>query len=286
LEADDKYFSRKELFSGAAEFRNVMHPILAVYAFRPPQREWFSPLSARYLDGAEGSERDAIDNVERLTRAVVSLMASSLKLDETITVNAKDAQVMAIMEDTLLALLARLQFEQGYVLNTFYTGLIPILNFFGPDGTIMATSDTSMSALIPNGLLTTGAAGQRRFLLKETARYIELFQMDDEADKPFHYLAGLRLRQAQEQGLVLPKTILPTGALTTAPMTVGSLPIVTTPQIMPDQYQTVMAAPYAAYGAYGAYAPGAEIILPVRGGQSAKSAKKISAKRRSISKRV
>jgi hypothetical protein len=253
LETNDKFFDRRELFYGASEFRSVMHPILAAYAFRPPQKIWRSPLSARYTEGADGSEMMAIDNVEKLARAVVSIMSNELSVKEFITVNAADAQVMAIMEDTLMALLARLQFLHGYVLNTYNNTPQVIRDFYGP----AAVEDVSVSTLRMN-LLSIGVDGQRRFLNKELIRYLEMFQLDDEADKPLHYLPQLRLKQAQAQGLVVPKPFLdPTAAVLG---NVGT-PAVALPMVMPqkipsDQYYfignppntTVMGAAAAAGG--------------------------------------
>jgi hypothetical protein len=243
LEKDDKFFNRREMFAGAGEFRNVMHPILAAYAFRPPQRTWYSPLSARYLDGATGTEALAVDNVERMARAVVSLMADPpLGVTEVITLNNQDAQVMAIMEDTLVALLARLQFLHGYVVNTYYQGETPIAirGLYGPDGELI-NGPTTMTEMVRNGLLTIGVDGQRRYLTKELARYLEMFQLDDEPAVALHYLPALRLRQAQQQGLVLPKVSVPApGAV--APLGYPMIPMVP-PSARPDEYQTIVTPP-------------------------------------------
>ena len=226
------------MFAGASEFRNVMHPILAAYAFRPPQRTWYSPLSARYLDGAEGTESTAIDNVEKMARAVVALMRQPpLSVTESIVLSSRDAQVMAIMEDTLMALLARLQFLNGYVVNTFYPDSIAIAGFYDAAGSAIETSVT-MTDVVRNGLLSIGADGQRRYLTKELARYLEMFQLDDEADKPLHYLPALRLRQAQEQGLVVPTIHMQTTPSMSFPM----MPV--PPSMMkPDEYQTIVTPP-------------------------------------------
>jgi hypothetical protein len=237
LEKYNKFFSRKELFAGASEFRAVMHPILAAFAFRPPQRTWYSPLSARYLEDANGTEVAAIDNIEGITRALANTMFTELNVKDSVTYATEDSYIMAIVEDVLLAYLARLQFLHGYALNTFYGPPVLVnaadytaVSIRGATAELLSTIDATSG---------TGAPGaQRRFLTKELARYLELFQLEDEA-KPLHYLSELRKRQAQQMGLVLPKTQMP--GLTTNGV---SLPFVAAaPGIKPDEYQTFSATP-------------------------------------------
>lgn len=219
LEAADKFFNRKELFSGAGEFKMVMHPILAAYAFRPPQRTWYSPLSARYLEGATGTEANAIANLGVLIGQITSQMRQApLEVtDDAINFDAADGTIMAIVEDTLMALLARLQFLHGYVVNTHVVGQDLVRQ-----------------------LLATVDVGQRRYLTKELARYLEMFQMDDEGT-PLHYLPALRLRQAQEQGLVVPR--IPPQSLAATAVQLPLPLAVPYPQQRPDEYQRIVNPP-------------------------------------------
>jgi hypothetical protein len=213
LEANDKFFKRSDMFVGAGEFAAVMHPILAAFAFRPPQRTWYSPLTARYLDGAfnalaeqdtppgaqgfgrgaepmnlggeasaagvPGIEASAITNVQLFAQSVASEMSTALNIRDSVSLDADDARVMAIVEDTTMARLARLQYIHGHVVNTL-NGAFPMV------------SD-----------LLNVSGKQRLFLSKEFVRYLEIFQLTDVAT-PFHYLTGLRMRQAAQQGLAVP----------------------------------------------------------------------------------
>lgn len=236
LEAANKFFSRRELFAGAGEFRMVMHPVLAAYAFRPPQRTWYSPLSARWLEGAEGPELEAIRNVNVFTQQVMLLMAAEpLSVTESVTVTDADSRIMAIAEDMAMALLARLQFMYGYVVNT---------NF-----------ETVKGAVIGDiGLLSMGPDGQRRFLTKEFARYLEMFQIYDAGAGGLHYLPALRLRQAKEQGLVIPTMPIPPVAATGVPLPMS----VPQEAPKPDIYLRQVNPPEYTY-----IGPGAAVVVPV-----------------------
>jgi len=223
LEAANKFFKRSEMFYGASEFRNVLHPILAEYSFKAPQKAWYSPLINRYTDGAGDVEARAIDDVEAFGRQLLTLMRDQLKIEMTWMLNDADTQVMALVEDYVLSLLARLQYIHGYVVNTYASPIDAIVR----------------------SLLSIGSQGERRFLDKEFARYIELFQLDDEPEKQLHYLALLRLRQAKDNGLVLPKPLQINNTLNG----INSWsPIQINPQnIPPNQFQTVYAPPNIVY---------------------------------------
>lgn len=153
LEMADKFFNRRELFQGAQQFADYMHPFIRQYAFNPPARVWFSPLSARYLDDAKGIEAVAIGNLRTLIGHICA--CANLK-SGAILPPGKDSCVMAIVEDTLLALLARLQHLENRVVNT-----------------------ARVCHQLVEELLTTD---QQRYLKKEVRNYLETFPLGHETD--------------------------------------------------------------------------------------------------------
>jgi len=148
LEAADHLINRREIFRGAEEFVEYMHPVIKEYAFRPPSRIWDSPLSPRYLDDAKGEEAIAIGNLRTLMghASAVKMVAVGEP-----RIQVKDAYLMAVVEDTFMALLARLQYLHNRAINTSRVGHQIVEEF--------------------------RRSNQRRFLTKELYNYLDTFQL-------------------------------------------------------------------------------------------------------------
>jgi hypothetical protein len=241
LETANVYFIRREMFAGAEPFARVMQDTLQKYVFSPPVRIWKSPIGERYLDNAVGVEADAIDDVELLAYATVALMKSKLNTSVTIVLDRDDAQIMGVMEDTMLALLCRMQYLHRHTLNTWSDEVIPV----GGSGLTVTGRDFGVvPRAIADRLLSIGQVGERKFLTKQFARYLELYRLDDE-NTALHYLEGLAIEQAKAMGLQLPNLQAATAALTArvGSMTMFGTPTVAVPAVMPDQFQTIIQSP-------------------------------------------
>ncbi len=246
LEEKYKFFDRKTLFAGAEPHRNIMHRYLRVYAFAPPTSTWISPISARYSqlpapnsDQFRKSEAQALGNVRDLNDKI-GYAANSGKLAQDVTAkdpsapgqpgikiplkykkigreqdfwlgvegpqstaenyNSQEAsdlgsnpamgfydnRVMGIVEDELLSMLARLQYVLGYVINT------------------NASWFTNEISDAQDGLMDLH---QSKYLTRELNRYLATFQLED-VNNLFHRLPQLRMAQARQMGIPLPKSIM------------------------------------------------------------------------------
>lgn len=221
LEAKGQYFNRRDLFEGKEPFREVMHRYLRVYAFTPPQNTWYSPLSGRYIQLPQppapfpADEMAALDGLKALHDGVI-MAALTGKPDSGLpegfrvplkyrgfgtagllntpgggptavmpsTFTASEARTVGVVEDELLSMLARLQYINGFAINT------------GGD------TPVDIAGIVRN-LLGTKV---RRFLSREMVRYLEMFNLDER--DVLHRLPGLRMREAAERGLVLPKSAM------------------------------------------------------------------------------
>jgi hypothetical protein len=246
LEEKYKFFDRKTLFAGAEPHRNIMHRYLRVYAFAPPTSTWISPISARYAqlpapdsDQFRKSEAQALGNVRDLNDKI-GYAANSGKLAQDVTAkdpsapgqpgikiplkykkmgreqdfwlgvegpqqtaenyNSEEAsdlgsnpamgfydnRVMGIVEDELLSMLARLQYVLGYVINT------------------NASWFTNEISDAQDGLMDLH---QSKYLTRELNRYLATFQLED-VNNVFHRLPQLRMAQARQMGIPLPKSVM------------------------------------------------------------------------------
>jgi len=146
LEKADVEFKRSMLFEGWRAFDDMMHPDLREYASRPPVQIWMSPLSTRYTyvpnselnEAFTGSERNsegvAIVALNALQRRIVDAIQGKTDASNSVdqrfvipTFNAYDVRqasqtypqaaqisglqstIVGVMEDNILAILARLQ---------------------------------------------------------------------------------------------------------------------------------------------------------------------------------
>jgi hypothetical protein len=218
LEAKRQYFNRPDLFEGKEPFKAVMHRYLRVFAFTPPQNEWYSPLSGRYIALPEKdkgvfppSEEAALNTLQLLNDLVVrtalagspasgisegfriplkyrtffgnrvNQVANTTLLDPRWS--QEDKRVVGIAEDEVLSTLARLQFIHGYAINL--NGNEDLKN-------------TSDALLKPE---------HRRYLSRELVRYLDMFSLED-GQPALHRLPGLRMKAAAERGFVMPKSAM------------------------------------------------------------------------------
>lgn len=195
LEANRKYFDRKDLLGGSsAADKKEMHPILRKYVETPPTDIWFSPLTHRYLRmDADANkypeEATTLTNLNTLYGAIVDSLNAGytsksnanvrLRLPVPLKGNTPVMDTMAFAEDYLMGLLERLQYA-GYAYNM---------------GSGAVVSATVNSLLSPN---------ERKYLRDESIKYLELFRLED-GTQTFVYLPGLRRMMAESHGVKLPE---------------------------------------------------------------------------------
>jgi len=209
LESVGQFFDRKELFEGADEHKGVMHKYLLRYAMTPPTDTWYSPLSMRYtavptdVTKAYPDESEMLNNLKALYRSIntkanngdgLKLQGDGVRLGlnyrqiENLSESDawKDADVVAVVEDELLSMLARLQFVIGYAVNLKASAIL----------------SATLTTPIVDALLKRE---QRRFLSKELIQYLETFSLEPEdTAEMFIRLSNLRKLEAEAQGVALP----------------------------------------------------------------------------------
>jgi hypothetical protein len=222
LETAKKYFNRQELFKGAEKFKNVMHKYLRRYAFAERTPAWYSPLSERYLAGSVTAplydgEKTAMEKIRGLNDIIGGRANRGNGLEDPNAENVgikiplkyrrlggedgagpsdvapEDNQIMAVIEDAFLTMLARLQYDHGYAVNVNNGILAPFV------GTKVLNFE-NVSQPNENGLMNMQ---QRRFLTRELVRYFETFSLEN-VPEIFISLPGLRKEQAKALGLALP----------------------------------------------------------------------------------
>jgi hypothetical protein len=242
------FFDRFDFLKGAEEHRRVMSDALRVFAFKPKQVLWDSELSDRYKGGAAGVEQAAIDNVELMARLAVQVLKDSENVTESISISFDDAQIMAIMEDTLMSLLARMQYFYGFTLNTANDMPTTVSGLYGASEREFLSPIVSIAGLTRSLLSSDANAGQRRFTSRgpgEFARYLEAFQQLDPSEGRLHYCPQLRLRLAQAMNIPLPRIDV-SEAVLRAPIP-AQLALVRPPMQPTEYYQTVVPATVPQY---------------------------------------
>ncbi len=230
LETAKKYFNRQELFKGAEKFQNVMHKYLRRYAFAERTPAWYSPLSERYLAGSMNAplydgEDVAMEKIRGLNDLIGARANRGDGLEDPNAENVgiriplkyrrlggedgagpsdvapEDNQIMAVIEDAFLTMLARLQYDHGYAVNVNNVILAP---FVGTKVLNVSTNGENISVPNQDGLMNMA---QRRFLTRELVRYFETFSLEN-APEIFIPLPGLRKEQAKALGLALPPSAI------------------------------------------------------------------------------
>ena len=199
-----KYFDRRDLFEGASRFESIMNPVLKVYAFTPPVEIWTSPLPMRYLAvpdvdnvaGYRASEATALQQLRALNNTIGRAandgslkdkegqgLVLGLKYRTLNEAMNNDYEIVGIVEDELLSMLARLQYVHGYVIN----------------------SNAPVFKGVTDILLDLGV---RKYLIQGvTVKYLSSFLFESSYPDPFYRVPGLRKRQMSEAAKALSSSL-------------------------------------------------------------------------------